>query len=1245
MASRTISVRLSVEDAEKVKQALEQFGASGEAALRRIQGATEPASRGLTAVNAVAQEARGHIDAYASRAGSLGTVLGALGPIGVAAAAGLAAVTAGLSRGLSEWSEMQQATARVQAVLRATGNQAGVTSGQIAQIASAIASSSTQTEQSVLRAAATLATFGSASRAGFGQVLELAADLSAVFGGDLQSNTETVARALQTLSTGSADGLGRSFANLSAEARQSIERLAETGRTAEAQQRFLEEMRRTVGGARSGEQDTLAGAFQQAASATGDMLRQWAEITRIGPALQAALRGIAAAARGAADAMSPEGQRSSGLTVTQSEIAGVQAAIDRRRRSLGLDDPDLSASSRARRERALVGDQAYQQAVQQLSRLRAAEQSQVDDAFASANSDARIANLAGAAGSAAAASEAAAATARRTDALREYNREQARALELARMAPELRARELAADQAEAEVKRRLVGATREELAAAVAAARAQASRVVALQQASQAGSQLSEQQRRATESIEQQISGLHEEQTALEQSERERAIAEQTIRAENTARQANLSLTEDQIARIRAEAGALYDTRQAREAYKRQLEETARSINRNVDRVVDFASDSFNKILEGGVGTWRKLGDEFLSIMRRAFAQAAAEAFVRPIVMPIVASLTQSFGGMFGAGSQAVVIQTAEGPKISYGGGTAGGGSSSGLGMLQNFPLGSLFSGSGGGSFLSGASTWLNNSIGVPLGFAPAGSLAPGTYGPLAAGQVYGTTLTSALGYGLPIVGATLPGLISGNYAQAGFGFGGAALGAVVGGPVGAAIGGFLGNLVGGLFGKRPSAPATSFAGIGVDLGLGGSLTETWRNGGSESNRRVPDYGPAGQMRLVVQDALKQIQSAVGARITGGRYAQGSLNYYTVGDTQSYVSYVNDGRGGSAALPTAEAAVRDFLSRVVPGLTFDGDARRAQLTTIANHGADKLEDLLTRLGQAKQFQDAYDALTDTQDALSATAQQLKALADQVDTLRDSAEEFGYTVAEIDAGYQQRLAKVRSDFDAAVQDQILGLTDPQAAALKAWEKERDQAVKDAGLVGGNIVEVERLYALKREAVIKASLGNIDTALRSWLDGQVFGAASSSSPATRLGEAQRMFGEQIAAARGGDATAIGGITGYANQLLASARDFYASSPEFAAIEAMTRSSIAGLGRALGLPGFATGGDFTVRGAGGTDSQVVAFRATPGERVSIRTPGQVASGGGGDQVVAALRQEMTAMRRDFRMLTHLLAMGRSA
>jgi len=47
--------------------------------------------------------------------------------------------------------------------------------------------------------------------------------------------------------------------------------------------------------------------------------------------------------------------------------------------------------------------------------------------------------------------------------------------------------------------------------------------------------------------------------------------------------------------------------------------------------------------------------------------------------------------------------------------------------------------------------------------------------------------------------------------------------------------------------------------------------------------------------------------------------------------------------------------------------------------------------------------------------------------------------------------------------------------------------------------------------------------------------------------------------------------------------------------------------------GLVGFANGGSFQVGGAGGIDSQLVAFRASPDETVSITKPGQTARGGG--------------------------------
>lgn len=53
---------------------------------------------------------------------------------------------------------------------------------------------------------------------------------------------------------------------------------------------------------------------------------------------------------------------------------------------------------------------------------------------------------------------------------------------------------------------------------------------------------------------------------------------------------------------------------------------------------------------------------------------------------------------------------------------------------------------------------------------------------------------------------------------------------------------------------------------------------------------------------------------------------------------------------------------------------------------------------------------------------------------------------------------------------------------------------------------------------------------------------------------------------------------------------------------------------------LPGFATGGDMLVGGAGSTDSRLAAFRVTPGESIHVRTPQQraAAQSGSGPRIV---------------------------
>ena len=96
MADQSISIRLALTDGGKVKAELVDIGASGQKALERIRDAAQPASRGLQALDAAGHAVRGKIQEMAGSAGVLGEALRSVGPYGLAAAAGVGAVTVAL---------------------------------------------------------------------------------------------------------------------------------------------------------------------------------------------------------------------------------------------------------------------------------------------------------------------------------------------------------------------------------------------------------------------------------------------------------------------------------------------------------------------------------------------------------------------------------------------------------------------------------------------------------------------------------------------------------------------------------------------------------------------------------------------------------------------------------------------------------------------------------------------------------------------------------------------------------------------------------------------------------------------------------------------------------------------------------------------------------------------------------------------------------------------------------------------
>ncbi len=130
MTERNLSIRLSVKDQDTVKRALEALGKDGQAAMKRIEEGSKPASAGLLAVNAASQEVQAGLSGLSGRAGAAGSVLSAMGPAGMVAAAGIGAVAAGLTVAISRSRQATETFASVAQV----ADRLGVTTTRLQEL-------------------------------------------------------------------------------------------------------------------------------------------------------------------------------------------------------------------------------------------------------------------------------------------------------------------------------------------------------------------------------------------------------------------------------------------------------------------------------------------------------------------------------------------------------------------------------------------------------------------------------------------------------------------------------------------------------------------------------------------------------------------------------------------------------------------------------------------------------------------------------------------------------------------------------------------------------------------------------------------------------------------------------------------------------------------------------------------------------------------------------------------------------
>lgn len=253
----------------KFDASVTKFAAAVESKFNKSvkKGAAETSSfvKGLSNVTAGLGLIPGPAGAAAARLTSVVTVAGSLGPAGLAAAAGFAAMTGALTASVEVAGAFERSNARTEALLKATGHAAGLTGGQIRDLALEIDDATLANEQDVEKAAQALITFGNTSGEEFKRTLTLAQDLAAATGGDL---------------SGAVTKLGLAFDRPEAAARRfrdiglhevvflQAQAFKEAGKQAEAHGVILDAIQKKVGGAGAAEGQGLAGSYDRMGDAT-----------------------------------------------------------------------------------------------------------------------------------------------------------------------------------------------------------------------------------------------------------------------------------------------------------------------------------------------------------------------------------------------------------------------------------------------------------------------------------------------------------------------------------------------------------------------------------------------------------------------------------------------------------------------------------------------------------------------------------------------------------------------------------------------------------------------------------------------------------------------------------------------------------------------------------------------------------------------------------------------------------------
>lgn len=295
MTELTLAVRLTADGEDligAVRVSKEEIDKLGKAATSANKDGAEAADRHGRAVRGTREEIRQTSPVMAEMTNQVKRLVGAW--------LTFESVKAVISGMIREATQAEKISASLGAVLKATGQSAGYTREQLDALADSMARTTLFDDDTLRQGIAVMATFRSVQGDTFREAIGLSADLAALLGTDLQSAILMMGKALAEPTTG-LTALTRAGVNFSANQKDVIRYLDETGRKAEAQKIILKELADQLGGAAAAQNQGLVKQVTDLTKAWNDFLEVLGRsgwVINLVEALAKAVRALAVVAGG-----------------------------------------------------------------------------------------------------------------------------------------------------------------------------------------------------------------------------------------------------------------------------------------------------------------------------------------------------------------------------------------------------------------------------------------------------------------------------------------------------------------------------------------------------------------------------------------------------------------------------------------------------------------------------------------------------------------------------------------------------------------------------------------------------------------------------------------------------------------------------------------------------------------------------------------------------------------------------------